>query len=177
MQTKWGVSGVNNDQVMKNPPEFHYPQIDGSHNWISEQLDADVYSLSGADKARPEATAKFGSPTNAADRGALLNSGNPIVNPDSADTRDAISLYKAPRSLGSDSTTDAEIAAGKPPSYFVGVKDRNGMTNVLMNKDGTVLRFRPDISRVPSVAASRAPGFTTGDDQRAPPLDMQIQGM
>src|ERR1700679_1567657 len=116
----WGVSGVNGNQVMRNPPECHYPRVAGSRDWIGEQLDSDMLSLTGAAKAIT--TTGDAAPANAAQRQSYPGAGaGAAANPgiDDPDLRAAIKLYSAPRSLGSDSTTDADIAAGKPPSYFV----------------------------------------------------------
>jgi hypothetical protein len=51
MQRIWGVSGVNGNQLMKNAPEYHYTQVQGSRDWIGQQLDDDMLSLTGAGKA------------------------------------------------------------------------------------------------------------------------------
>jgi hypothetical protein len=34
LQSTWGVSAAAGNQVMKNPPERSYPQVDGSHDWM-----------------------------------------------------------------------------------------------------------------------------------------------
>jgi hypothetical protein len=45
-----GQSGDNRNQVMKNPPEYHYPQVEGSRSWIGQQLDDGVLTAAGAGK-------------------------------------------------------------------------------------------------------------------------------
>lgn len=38
LQRVWGVSPVNGNRLMKLPPEYFYPAIDQSHDWMSEQV-------------------------------------------------------------------------------------------------------------------------------------------
>lgn len=169
MQKTWGVSSANGNQVMKNPPERYYPQVGGSQNYIGEQLDKDVYEATGAASARPAITASYGTPQSAADRAAIMQRQAPIGSPDSPEAISRMGMYNAPRALGSDKTTDAEIAAGKPPSYYVVTQDSKGLWNPLTSDGVHLFRFRPDPQAVPSVAATHAPGFVTGTQVRAEP--------
>jgi hypothetical protein len=194
LQSKWGLSGVNGNQVMRNPPEYHYPAIDGSRDWIGEQLDKDMLDLTGAGKVIT--TQGAAAPVNAAQRHAYVSvAAAPFTNaselpspfavakelvspsPGGAfggvvdhipggeidhDLHGAINVYLAPRSLASDSTTEADIAAGKPPSYYVAVKNERGLWSPMQNKDGSFFRFRPDPQADPRMVAAHAPGFETG---------------
>jgi hypothetical protein len=65
----------------------------------------------------------------------------PLTNPgiDDPDLRAGIKLYSAPRALGSDCTTDADIAAGKPSSYYIAVKKPDGNWTPTMTKGNQVI--------------------------------------
>ena len=53
--------------------------------------------------------------------------------------------YSAPRGILSDRTTEAEIAAGRPPSYHVWFTDvKTGRQSALMGPNGLPLRLRFD---------------------------------
>jgi hypothetical protein len=153
LSTKWGVSGVNGDMVMQYPPEARYPPIGGSHSWIADQLDKDVLQASGADKAQA-LLAKQGT--------AFLSPQLPADGGFTVEDRNAAAVYHAPRAIAADATTEAEIHAGKPPSYYIVTKDDKGLWNPLTDPSGKLVRFRPDPAKVPSVAATHAPGFETG---------------
>lgn len=57
---------------------------------------------------------------------------------------DADDRYKTPRSLLSDKTTEADLAAGKPPSYQVALQDPNGRWSALTEPSGAATRVRFD---------------------------------
>ncbi|MFZ2105276.1 MAG: hypothetical protein WAV18_07810 [Roseiarcus sp.] len=94
----------------------------------------------------------------------------PLQYPDSPEAISRMGMYNAPRALGSDSTTANEIAAGKPPSYYIVVQDSRGLWDPSTDSSGARLfRFRPDPQAVPSVASTHAPGFVTGTQPRPEP--------
>jgi hypothetical protein len=49
LQSTWGVSGAAGNQVMKNPPEKSYPQVDGTHDWMQKDLTDWVAKRAGAE--------------------------------------------------------------------------------------------------------------------------------
>ena len=165
--TKWGVSETNGGNLMQFPPEAKFPSINGSHDWIAEQLDKEIYEVSGASKARPQIAASYGEPKNSMQRQEIMARQAPLQYPDSPDALSRMNVYTAPRALAADTTTEADINAGRPPSYYIAVKDSRGLWNPLTDQDGKLVRFRPDPKAVPSVAAVHAPGFQTGTQPRA----------
>lgn len=42
LQSTWGASVAAGNQIMRNPPEKYYPQVDGSHDWIAKDLKAEI---------------------------------------------------------------------------------------------------------------------------------------
>lgn len=154
MGQTWGMSAAMGNQVMRYPPEAHYPEVDGSHDYIGRQLDKTVKDVTGAATLTGGASEKV----SVYDRPYLL---------DTAATANSRAVYNAPRSLIPDKTTAGEIAAGKPPSYYIGVQDSKGLWNALTDQNtGRIIRFRPDPQAVPSVAATHVPGYTTGNQAR-----------
>lgn len=45
LRTVWGGSDANRGRIMRYPPEKYLPPIDGSHEWIRDQLRADLATL------------------------------------------------------------------------------------------------------------------------------------
>jgi muramidase (phage lysozyme) len=104
LKSTWGPSEAAGNQVMKNPPERYYPAIGGSHDWMKPDLTAWITKRAG-----PEI-----------DRTLLGNLGNAGV------TRQ----WTLDRVM-SDGQTQAEIAAGRPPSYQVAIKRKDGTLDIL----------------------------------------------
>jgi hypothetical protein len=94
MKTKWAGSPVNGGRLMVNGPEKHYPAIDGSHDWMTRQIEADLAT-------------RLGRPKEA--QGGLGRAGTYEKQWDFA--------------LVSDRQTGAEAQAGQPPSYQVVITD------------------------------------------------------
>lgn len=57
MATMWRPSAVAGGVLMRNAPEQHYQQIGGSHDWLREQLDAEMGERFGWDRTVPRAGA------------------------------------------------------------------------------------------------------------------------
>lgn len=110
LQSTWGVSESAGNQMMKNPPERFYPAIDGKHDWIGQDLTAWV-----AGKAGPQ----FGDKATIArgDIGFDLPARNWSV-----------------AGLISDGQTQAEITAGRPPSYQVAIKRKDGTLDIISSR-------------------------------------------
>lgn len=126
----WAPSAVNGGRMMKFAPEKSaaYPTINGSHDWLAKQLDNDVRT----------AVANMG--------GRAFDAAGPGVLNDPAwvERPGATALLNAPRTLVPDARTEAEWAAGKPPSYLVSVQAPNGMWVPLQDAQGRELRFVGD---------------------------------
>jgi hypothetical protein len=134
----WGESVISGGRMMKFPPEKSpaYPTINGSHDWLNKQLQADVRAALKMPEFDP---VEYGT-------------GGPPLAPDATEAqRKAHALLQAPRALIADSRTEAEFQAGKPPSYPVVVKAPNGMFVPLEDAQGRPLRFvgDPDAAMAP----------------------------
>jgi hypothetical protein len=112
LKSEWGPSPTAGNQIMKYPPEAYYKPVDGSHAWLAESLNDTVTAMKG-----PQVTIMGGGktefPTPSFDESAI-----PRVN------------WKI-QGFVSDAQTQAEIAAGKPPSYRVALDVGSGMTEFL----------------------------------------------
>jgi hypothetical protein len=100
LKTVWGPSTVNGNALMRHPPERYYPQVDGSHDWMKRDVEAAIN----------------------ASRGGTENIAfNPKENlpPDVAPNQAPAYSYK----VMSDPRTEVDVAARRPPSYTVVVKD------------------------------------------------------
>ena len=107
LQSTWGVSASAGNQVMKNPPERAYPQIDGSHDWIAKDLNDWIVS-----KAGPERKAGIRS----------LEAGPGLAGEERNWTLEG---------LISDGQTQAEMGAGRPASYQVAIRNTDGTLRIL----------------------------------------------
>jgi hypothetical protein len=108
LQSTWGVSQAAGNQVMKNPPERFYPAIDGSRDWITQDLNGWISKRVGPQISQvgPEEV-----PTFSSDRNWTISG------------------------LISDGQTQAEISAHRPPSYQVAIQKADGTLQIL---DGRV---------------------------------------
>jgi hypothetical protein len=125
LKLKYDLSPTNGNRVMPYPPERYYPQVGGSHDWMARQLDDAVRGQVGATRPEPEFAA-------AVEPGAFISETT------------AQRQYEAHRSLIADVTTEREIAAGKPPSYQVVIRDPNGRWSAMSGADGLARRVRFD---------------------------------
>lgn len=107
LQSSWGVSGAAGNQVMKNPPERSYPQVDGSHEWMKQDVTAWVTKRAGEQFTAGPRTLEVGI-------GGVAQSRNWDI-----------------AGMIADGQTQAEIAAGKPPSYQVAIRRKDGTLDIL----------------------------------------------
>lgn len=54
IRTRWGTSSANQGRLMRFPPERHYPQVNGSHDWIGEQLKREIGPLVAVEELNPD---------------------------------------------------------------------------------------------------------------------------
>ncbi len=101
MSLYWGRSKVNNGRLTLHAPETVYPAINGSHDWLKDQLRTDL-------------TTRLGTV------------------PDD-------------HNVVADRTTEADISAGRPPSYLVVTKNAKGEWDIVRGADQRPLRYRWDI--------------------------------
>ncbi|SDQ99944.1 Phage-related lysozyme (muramidase), GH24 family [Rhizobiales bacterium GAS113] len=128
LQKKWGVSSSNGGRLMQYPPEKYYPPVGGSTSYIAEQLHADVRKVAG-------------------DQGIMMpldEAGNMAPIPVTGDQQRAGNIAGGAHALVADQATQADIAAGRPPSYQVIVTDAKGQFHRLETAPGQPMRFRAD---------------------------------
>jgi len=112
LQSTWGVSQAAGNQVMKNPPERAYPQVDGSHEWLKQDLTAWVTKRAGEQFSAGPRTLEVGI-------GGVVQSRNWDV-----------------AGMIADGQTQAEIAGGRRPSYQVAIKRKDGTLDILPGRVG-----------------------------------------
>lgn len=110
LQSTWGVSQAAGNQVMKNPPERAYPQIGGSHDWMQEDLTKWIEG-----KAGPQFSSK----------GRSLEGGIGMAGTD---------RNWSVAGMVADGQTQAEMSAGKPPSYQVAITKADGTLAILPSR-------------------------------------------
>lgn len=103
----WSVSQAAGNQVMKNAPEQYYPTIGGTHDWMVPAVKDFVKKHAGDESSlNRSAEATFGGEQ----RNWTL------------------------AGLVSDGRTQAEIAAGRPPSYQVAITRKDGTLEILPSR-------------------------------------------
>lgn len=156
----WAPSALNGGRLTKFAPEKSpaYPTINGSHDYLVKQLDADVRAALGR-TVDPNARRE-----RASDRLAMTPEQRMV-----AERTDA--LLAAPRMLVPDARTEAEFNSGRPPSYPIVVQAPNGMFMPLTNAQGQPLRFVGD----PDAALAGPRAAAAAEDERLRPM-MEEQG-
>lgn len=120
----WGASTAAGNILMKYPPEKYYGRIDGSHDWMREQLDQTVTSVLG-----PQVT--LGGEAMRTDMPAPEGGPAPRV-------------HWTIKGLIGDAETQADIRAGRPPSYKIVVDRGKGELEILSNAATGQSRIRFD---------------------------------
>ena len=154
MALKYSVSPINGNRVTAYAPEAamnprtgqpFYPTVGGSYDWMKNQLDAEVGKALGY--VKPETDPTLTLAPEQASPGA-------VETPEQQRARIA---YQAPRALMPDQKTEADIAAGRPPSYPVILQDPStGRWQALPAPDGTPARIRFDPSADQAAEAAKA---------------------
>jgi hypothetical protein len=135
LSAEWAPSAVAGNQLMRYPPERYYPPINGSQDWMRRDLEDLVTSVRG-----PQMTTQF--------------EGTPDA---------TMSANWRVRGLVADAQTQADIAAGKPPSYLIALDGPDGLTELLTDRAGNK-RFTWD--RRPAVQAYEQQWRQTDDYRR-----------
>ena len=107
LQATWGVSAAAGNQVMKNPPERAYPQVDGTHEWLKQDLTAWVTKRVGEQFTAGPRTLEVGIRRRRA-TAELGYRRNDRRRPDTG-----------------------RIAGGRPPSYQVAIRRKDGTLDIL----------------------------------------------
>ncbi len=124
MQMSWGPSAANGDQVMKYPPEKYYPDVGGSHAWLSEEVKRLVERQLGPSADQPlEYT----------DLGLLIGGKDPLP----ARGWRLLGLVPAPKSQD-------VVAAGERPAYSIVVTRSNGIMETITDQANRSFHFRFD---------------------------------
>lgn len=152
LRQKYSVSAVNNGALTSYAPDredggrgTYYPKINGSFDWIGQQLDDAVKKAVGPMLPAPRRT----------DADVLLQRAPSGASPQTEAQQTAWNEYKAPRMLVPDDRTAAEVSSGAKPSYQVIVKTPDGFYRPLTGPTGKPLRFQPDPT-APEAAAGAA---------------------
>ena len=136
----WGPSALNGGTLMKFPPEKQYPTIEGSHDWLRQQLELDVRTSLGLE-ARDGGSWLQGSVSARRAEKAKLDAMKPE---DRAMRQRNEAIAQAPRVLVPDAKTEADIQAGRMPSYAVTVLRPDGVYDALTDGQNRPLRFVAD---------------------------------
>lgn len=147
---KWAPSVANGGRIMANPPEKYLEPIDGSYDYIRDQLTADVAKHFGAEPSnwlRDFAVA-----------GAEVYGGR---------VRSAEGESKMPQNYGlvADQITETGASNKQTPTYRVVVQGNDGAWHLLEESPGKPLRFMPD--RAAAEAPVKAERERRDADQRA----------
>lgn len=128
LQRKWGVSGVNSGGIMRYPPESYYPKVNGSQDWMTEQLETDLRTLGYTVEQSKWVTAP-----------AARNRGRPGWAEKPEPVRNYV-LQALP-------VTESDIASGQPPHYAVLVANpKTGEWEAVLDKDGGMLAYQWDVT-------------------------------
>lgn len=146
----WGKSDANGGEMMRRAPELYYQPVEGKHDYIKEQFDRDVKAAMLDKFGKTEAPGKEGLVLRHQYGGGTVDAPDlnaKVTKADQAtDTGQKTfnALINAPKKMVADHHTEADIAAGRPPSYAVVVKYSDGTYDTLLNKEGKPLRFAAD---------------------------------
>lgn len=113
LQRVWGTSETNGGRLMKLPPEYFYPAIDQSFEWMKGQVETDLKTLG------------YGKTEN-----ALQAIGGNLAT-------ETLPDY----GLVADDKTDSDRAGGKYPSYQLWVMDEDGLPIRALDKTGRDVRI------------------------------------
>lgn len=117
IQRGWGPSVTADGDIIRRPPDNYYPAVDGSRQWMVDQLNGAVEKATGLP---PQPTRTDDVRANEGFRRWALVPTN---------------------------ETDADIARGAPPRYLVGVRYDDGRYGVLMDAKGQPREWRFDPSQ------------------------------
>ncbi|MCA1831233.1 MAG: hypothetical protein LC750_00535 [Actinobacteria bacterium] len=146
LKTVWGPSAVAGGALMKHPPERFYPQVDGSHDWMKRDVEAAI------------AASRFGAPETVS-----------LIGPGEVEIPSSYRLISDPR-------TEADVAARRPPSYVVVIKDAaTGRDVIPLDWAGNPMRFQFDPANAQAAAREQ---FTTRRERALAPTpalgDLQV---
>jgi hypothetical protein len=148
LKTVWGPTAVAGGALMKYPPERYYPQVDGSYDWMKRNLEASITA------------SRFGEGT--------VTVNTPGITPDIPGAPPQVEVPAFTYKLVADGRTEADVAARRPPSYSVVVRDlQSGRDTSPLGWDGKPQRFSFDPANAQAQARER---FTTrrADEGTAP---------
>lgn len=125
---RWAVSPTNNGRLTKHPPEKHYPDIGGSHDWIREQLIEDLHAHLGMQAPEEMAVATGPRAEEPPDPGGdrIPQLGGPLVGASASATRRAemesvrqMARQAIDYNVVATADTQADITAGRLPGYAI----------------------------------------------------------
>jgi hypothetical protein len=116
LRLHWRPSGINGGRITLYAPEQVYPSINGSHQWMQNQIRRDLAALN-------------------IDTSALRPS--PLPGLPEATPQGRVNSF----SVIGDRDTEADIANGRPASYLVMMQRDNGEWDVVRGTGGRPLRY------------------------------------
>lgn len=162
LKRRWSPSVVNGGRLTRLAPESVLgpaAKINGSYDWLKDQLRSDLESHLGGIVKSP------GGFTGADVTGLLDKdmASAPATQPrgptgDPEKMTKAAIILSQPYFIQADTRTEQEIASGRTPSYQIIVRDKNGMSKVLMDEDNQPFRWQPDMRSVAEEARNAAKG-------------------
>jgi len=121
---------------MRLAPEITMPKINDSHSWIKEQFTSDMMQHLKVDPAALPVAQNWYTPPSP---GAGL-----VEAPLTANQKRAAAIREGRVELSADRTTQADIAAGRPPSYRVIIQNTDGTFELMEKSPLNPLRWSPD---------------------------------
>ncbi len=166
---KWAPSVANGGRIMANPPERYLAPVDGSYDYLHDQLVTDIAKHYGAEP--PDWLRDFAMAGVEAFGGRVS-----VREPKSHGTTGYYSIDKAmgpddgkpmPQNYGlvADQITETRASNKQTPTYRVVVQGNDGAWHLLEQSPGVPLRFMPD--REAAEAPVRAERERRDADQRA----------
>lgn len=137
MKTRWARSGVNGGKLMLRAPEQNYPAVNGSHDWMREQIEKEL-------------TARFGERES-------IDRGRGTMTPNWSYT------LVTDRTTESEATAPGQVMSEfdrrphrRPVSYEVVVTNhKTGKSDVVRDENQRPMRFRFDPSEAQQAARER----------------------
>ncbi len=134
LRQSWGPSEAAGNVIMKRPPEMvvnprngqpFYPPLGRSHQWIKDEINAKIEAMLGP---------------------RVASQGDGFYVGDAASGQGGSQPRWKFAALVSDTKTEEDISAGRPPRYSIVVQKPNGMLETIINPKTGSTRHSFDIS-------------------------------
>lgn len=159
MKTIWGPSEVNGNSLMRYPPDRYYPAVDGSHAWMTRDVETSIEK-------------QIGKP-----RYSVDTKGSGVIQRGQTGAPDLFPAANWSYKLLSDPQTEADVKTGRPPSYVVQVVEADGRINIPTGGDGRPLRYRFDAAPAQEQARATFSGRREDIDRRQAEAGANVRAM